>query len=325
MQNNNSCEDPDKEVAVSSNTSQPEDLDKGSHNPDLDLEFFTYIINTVADPVFVKNEKHLWIVINDAFSKLMDISKEKLIGKSDFDFFSKDEAEVFWQKDNEVFKTGKENINEENLTDANGRTHIISTKKSVFIHPDTGHKYLVGIIRDITHTKEVEIKLQQVTEELKELAVTDEMTGLANRRQLYAIAEHALSMSKRNKQGVLILFVDMNNLKKINDKYGHTEGDRSIVEVANILKHTLRESDVIARLGGDEFVILLSAESSDSGEKAVERLNEAMDERNSKQNKEYKLTLSIGYAYAAHDDDLTVDGLIDKADKSMYEQKKLSY
>jgi diguanylate cyclase (GGDEF)-like protein/PAS domain S-box-containing protein len=292
------------------------------HKHILDLKFFNYVIDTLADPVFVKDEDHLWVVMNDALCNFIGIPREKLIGKSDFDYFAKEEAEIFWQKDDEVFRTEEENINEEVITDAKGKTHTISTKKSIFKHPDTGHKYLVGVIRDITQTKTTEKKLQQLTKEMKELAVTDEMTGLANRRQLFAIAEHVLLMAKRNKQSVIMLFVDMNKLKQINDKYGHIEGDRSIIEVANILKDTLRESDVVARLGGDEFVVLLSAESSDYGEKAIKRLKHAISERNLKQDILCKLSLSIGYAYAAYDDNLSIHDLIKISDKSMYEQKK---
>ena len=323
MNNDDSCDDTNnKEVGVSSNSTQPDGLIKGTDSPDLDLVFFTYIINTVADPIFVKNDKHQWIVMNDALCAFMGLPREKLIGKSDFDFFPKEEAKIFWKTDDEVFATGIENINEEKLTNNCGDKHVISTKKSVFIHPDTGQKFLVGVIRDITRTKRIEKKLQKVTEELKELAVTDEMTGLANRRQFYNIAEHVLSKAKRNKKGILVLFADMDKLKHINDKYGHLEGDSSIVEIASILKDTLRESDVIARMGGDEFVILLSDVTSTCGEKAIERLNKAMQLRNLKHHTKYQLSLSIGYAFAAHDDDSTVEDLIDKSDKSMYEQKK---
>lgn len=125
--------------------------------------FLSKIINTVSDPIFVKDVNHRWVVFNDAFCKFMGRAKEKLIGKSDYDFFPKTEAKVFWDKDEQVFKTGQENINEENFTDAKGVTHTIITKKN--IHNDGHDKYLVGVITDITELKQIENLLEKQKKE----------------------------------------------------------------------------------------------------------------------------------------------------------------
>ena len=109
------------------------------------------IVDAIADPLFVKDREHRWIVVNRAFCEFMGHPREALIGKSDYDFFSRQEAETFWTKDAEVFESGEMNINEEPLTDADGRRHIIVTKKSVFRTAD-GEQVLVGIIRDVTGT-----------------------------------------------------------------------------------------------------------------------------------------------------------------------------
>ncbi|MBU1078569.1 MAG: PAS domain S-box protein [Spirochaetes bacterium] len=128
------------------------------------------IINSIADPVFVKDRKHRWIVLNDAFCKFMGYPKEELIGKSDYDYFPRSEAKVFWEKDEIVFKSGKENINEEKFTDAEGITSTILTTKTVY-SDIKGNKTLVGIIRDITKTKQAEeerIKRERAEAEIQE-------------------------------------------------------------------------------------------------------------------------------------------------------------
>lgn len=121
--------------------------------------FLRSILNSMADPVFVKDKKHRWIFLNDAFCAFMGHNRDEVLGKSDYDFFPKDQADVFWEKDELVFTSGKENINEEQFTDAKGVIHTIVTKKSIFTDPD-GNKILVGIIRDITDQKTAEAKLQ---------------------------------------------------------------------------------------------------------------------------------------------------------------------
>lgn len=124
-------------------------LEKALH---LQVDFLNNIIDTVPDPIFVKDEQHNWVVTNKAHCAFMGRDREEVIGKSDYDFFVKEEADVFWQKDNEVFISGGENINEEFLTDKNGVTHTISTKKAIFTQED-GQRILVGVIRNITEER----------------------------------------------------------------------------------------------------------------------------------------------------------------------------
>ena len=118
------------------------------------------IINAVPDPIFVKDSRHKWILLNNSFCHLMGLTKDDIIGKMDYDLFKKSEAEVFWAKDEEVLHSGRENINEETLTDTTGEIHTLVTKKDRYTDKGGNH-YIVGIIRDITEQVKLEGQLQQ--------------------------------------------------------------------------------------------------------------------------------------------------------------------
>ncbi len=109
--------------------------------------FLENLINTLPDPIFVKDRQHKWILLNNAFCKFMGYRREILLGKSDYDFFPKKEADVFWKKDELVFTTGKENVNTENFTDAKGQTHKITTTKRLCSYGE-GEYVIVGLIKE---------------------------------------------------------------------------------------------------------------------------------------------------------------------------------
>ena len=111
--------------------------------------FLDRIVNNIPDPLFVKDRQHKWIILNHSFCEFMGYSREELLGKSDYDFFPEEEASVFWEKDDEVFRSGGENVNEELITDSSGMQHVIITKKTVF-DDGAGNLILCGIIRDVT-------------------------------------------------------------------------------------------------------------------------------------------------------------------------------
>ncbi len=95
------------------------------------------------------------------------------------------------------------------------------------------------------------------------LSLVDDLTGIYNRRGFSALAQQELKKANRIKRGMLLLFADVDDLKKINDSLGHQEGDLALIETANLLKETFREPDIIARIGGDEFVVLAAETSAD--------------------------------------------------------------
>lgn len=124
-------------------------------------EFLLSLINAVADPIFVKDRHHRWILLNDAFCSFIGARREDLIGKSDYDFFPAAEADVFWEMDRAVFETGEVNENEEHFTDRTGITRTILTRKSRYVDP-SGEMYLIGTIRDVSRAKEAETQRMQL-------------------------------------------------------------------------------------------------------------------------------------------------------------------
>lgn len=140
-------------------------------------EYLNQIINSVADPIFVKDREHRWVLLNDACCRFIGHTREELMGKSDHEFFSKSEADIFWKKDEEVFTSKKENLNEENFTDAKGELHTIVTKKTLYTD-HKGEQFIVGVIRDITEQKKAEIALLTKTLELAQASAEREYLEL---------------------------------------------------------------------------------------------------------------------------------------------------
>ncbi len=157
-------------------------------------------------------------------------------------------------------------------------------------------------------------------ETLRALSLTDELTSLYNRRRFFDLAEQNLKLATMMKKSLLFLYIDMDDLKWINDNCGHKEGDRALITFATILKKSFRDSDIIARIGGDEFVVVV--ESTDRNEKMVlARLKENIRDHNNKLTIDYNLSISVGVAEFDPEHPLSIDELLDKADSSMYANK----
>jgi len=157
--------------------------------------------------------------------------------------------------------------------------------------------------------------------ELCSLALTDELTGLNNRRGFLALAHQQLKHAYRNSQELLLFCADLDNLKFVNDSYGHREGDQAIIRTAEALRRTFRNSDILARFGGDEFCVL-AMEATLYSERAIqERLRENLRRCNAGETR-YSLSLSIGVARFEPFHPATVEELMSEADRKMYEQKR---
>ena len=165
---------------------------------------------------------------------------------------------------------------------------------------------------------------KRMAAEIHSLSITDQLTGLYNRRGFTLLADQQTKIAERTKEGslLMLLFADLDKMKSINDNLGHTKGDTALIEVASILKEVFRESDIIARIGGDEFAVLGIIAQKSSLRVFESRLQEQIDIHNAHKNRDYTISLSVGIACRDPENRYSLDELMSMADKLMYEQKR---
>lgn len=186
--------------------------------------------------------------------------------------------------------------------------------RNVLYKPNSKAAYVIGHAQDVT-------ELRQIQKRLENLSITDELTGLYNLRGFQTLAEQAARVARRNDEKCFLLYADVDNLKQINDLYGHEAGSRIIVEAANLLKTAFRDSDIIARVGGDEFTVLMTTGTTLRENEIRERLQSKIDEFNCEKRFAYQLLLSVGII-PFQPKNTTLEQAMRQADAVMYDDKK---
>jgi diguanylate cyclase (GGDEF)-like protein/PAS domain S-box-containing protein len=178
-----------------------------------------------------------------------------------------------------------------------------------------------GYIIDITPQKTAEVALRRREEQLRMLSLTDDLTGLYNRRGLFALGEHMMRTARRRKTGLGGIFLDLDGLKQINDRYGHGRGDDALRETAALLRKSIRESDVVARAGGDEFVIVAEDDGNAANDLA-ERVHRRLAAANASGERPFPILANTGVVYWPHAEEAALHELVERADARMYENKR---
>lgn len=173
-----------------------------------------------------------------------------------------------------------------------------------------------GFARDITQNKQAE-------EQLQLYAATDVMTGVLNRRTGLAVLENQLQLSKRNNSYLSVCFIDLNDLKGVNDRYGHKEGDAYIILVTQTLRVNIRDMDTVCRMGGDEFLVIFPQCRQKDAQAIYARIAEQLKEYNQQEIKPYPVSISHGIAEYDPGQKTTAEELVSLADGRMYEEKRL--
>lgn len=299
-------------------------------------EFLAQVINSIPDPVYVKNNKYQWIVLNEAFCRLIGYQRNNLLEKSDYEFFPEDEANIFRQQEQLVFYSRQPKEHEEKFTNANGKTHLIVTKRS--LHKDAaGNFFLVGIIHDITERKRLEEELKHKAAELSRhnnelkskeddlryLAYHDPLTGLPNRKFFTEQLQESVNWAKTNNLLLGLLFIDLDGFKQVNDTLGHELGDRLLLTVSQRFIGCLRGSDTVSRLGGDEFTVILRAiPKIEVAAKIAQKILCSINKSIVLEGHTVKISASIGISvYPLNSEDSQT--LIQQADTAMYRAKQL--
>jgi diguanylate cyclase (GGDEF)-like protein len=165
------------------------------------------------------------------------------------------------------------------------------------------------------------IERHGMLEQVRQLAIADELTGLMNRRGFMMLAEHQRSLADRKGSSFGLVFLDVDHFKSINDSYGHEEGDRALKEIADLLRRTFRRSDVVARLGGDEFIVLMIDIHQDGVKVVLDRLQTNVAAFNQDGRFSWRLSISLGVALYDAAGPMALDDLIASADQAMYQAK----
>jgi diguanylate cyclase (GGDEF)-like protein/PAS domain S-box-containing protein len=251
------------------------------------------------------------IYLNDAYAKIFGYANpERLIGATwEMFYFDEELARLKEQIMPAVWRDGSWRGEAMGLK-VNGSTIPLEISISSV---DGGG--LVQVVRDITERKKLE-------ETLRNSSLKDDLTGLFNRRGLLKQAAPYFDFARRQKEKLLLLFIDLDGMKRINDEFGHNEGDNALINTAAILNRSFRGADIIARLGGDEFTVLVT-DLNASKEEAITRLNDNLKAYNATENRGHKLAFSIGVATLEPERMTCFEELLEQADQAMYEQKRM--
>jgi len=274
------------------------------------------VLDNIGACIYMKAPDGRYLYANRALSELLQCPPYQLIGQRDEDLFPDMAVASFRQLDAEALQTDSKVEGLETLRLKNGEERCYWSVK-VPLHGDNGETYaLLGMSTDITERKRLE-------DELRRFATTDDLTRLNNRRYFLERAEGILNRSRRYNEPLALLMCDIDFFKHINDTFGHAAGDRALCRVADLIRSSLRDSDLAGRLGGEEFAILLVQTSLENAHDVADRLRRAiegcpvlLDE-----GQPIPLTISIGIATPAYPME-TLATLLQHADQALYAAKR---
>ncbi|MBI5559244.1 MAG: diguanylate cyclase [Deltaproteobacteria bacterium] len=276
------------------------------------------ILNCSADGIRVVDKNFIIQRVNSTFVKLAGIPAEKLIGMRCYEVFEHAACRTPDCSLSRILHGAPAVENEKYLLRKDGK--VFPCIVTAFPYCSPGGE-LIGTVegfRDISLRKQMENRL-------KEMSITDDLTGLLNRRGFIAVAEKHLQLGERFDQTLYLLYADLDNMKWINDNLGHDAGDLALMEAADVLKNTFRKSDVlgIGRLGGDEFaVLMLSRPVPCCHHPVLQRLEDQIAGRNKNPDRRYQLSISVGVAEYRPESPCSIEEFLSMGDEAMYECKR---
>ena len=223
---------------------------------------------------------------------------------------------------NDKSKSGLDSWTQEyRIIDAEGETHWVRDFTHTVRGADGAATAYEGYIIDITAQKAAETALRQREEQLRMLSLSDGLTGLYNRRGLLALGDHTMRSARRRARGLGVICVDIEGLKAINDRFGHAQGDEALCAVADVIRASIRESDVAGRVGGDEFIVLAEDDPAVTLELAA-RLRRRMDHADEASGRPFRLSLGIGVADWEPGEQVTLQELIERAGQRLHDDRR---
>ncbi|MCX4044909.1 sensor domain-containing diguanylate cyclase [Aeromonas veronii] len=272
------------------------------------------ILANVDAHIYMKDSQHRFLYVNQKVCALLGLPAEQIINRSDNELFSPHGANQLWQLDNRVFETGELQAGEEMLTDPEGNQHYYWSVKVPFLLGD-GTPTLIGISSDIT-------ELHQLKEQLHQQSVRDGLTGLYNRRFFFELCEKNLSLDMRHHLTSVLMVLDVDQFKCINDRFGHPLGDSALVHLGRVMQSVLRSEDVLARIGGDEFAILLPNTTLLAAASLAERLRLQVMQSPLPLPDGDKLVITISAGLVENGEGELMESLYARADQMLYQAKQ---
>ena len=275
--------------------------------------YFATLFENAPESIAILDEHDHIIRINGQFTTMFGYTEEESVGRNINDLIVPPELVMEGMELTARVAAG-ENLRVETLRrHKDGHTVWVAIAATPFgVVDQPGRVY--AMYHDISARKRAE-------DDLKALLLVDELTGLPNRRAFITLSEQALKLAMRMERDVLMIFIDVDHLKYINDTYGHLAGDRALIDTARVLRESCREADIIARLGGDEFVALMTVDSDQTAELVCERIKSRVAAHNQEIDHGYDLSLSVGATRSKAEGTMLAD-LLAQADTALYEQKR---
>lgn len=272
------------------------------------------ILDNIDSYAYIKDRNRRFVYVNNRFAHLLGKPIKEIVGSTDSEVFPVEIANQHWKLDQNVFETGVKLEVEESFPGIDGEIrHFWSVKIPIQL-PDK-RDAILGFSTDIT-------KILQLNRELQHLALTDELTGLGNRRYFFDVAEKMFAQAVRYQQPLSVIMLDLDFFKKINDTYGHKVGDEVLVFTAQIFKDSIRSCDTIGRLGGEEFAILLPNTSQEQALILAERIQQALHHSKIQSSEGYVLSPTVSMGVASLGSEVQkFSELLTYADKALYQAK----
>jgi len=273
------------------------------------ISFMNALMEGVTDSIYFKDLQSRFLLANKGLAKKLGLKDPKeAIGKTDFDFFTREHAEPAYIDEQNIIKTGEPIVNIEEKETWHGRKNewVLTTKMPLY-DKDGNIIGTFGISRDITDRKKAEEKIQY-------LYYHDRLTGLYNRA---FFDENLKRLDTERQLPLTIVMGDVDKLKLVNDTYGHLKGDMLLKIIASIFKQCFREEDIISRWGGDEFIAILPKTGKEEALNIIKRIKSACKKRSING---VPASISLGIATKESSSENILD-ILKEAEDKMYEKK----
>lgn len=282
------------------------------------------VLNSTKDLIFYKdyiNQDGKYVGCNDAFGEYLGKSKEEIVGKDSIELFGKLVGNSFRENDLEIIKNKEDITYEKWVVYPNGSKVLLRTQKSILLDEHNAIIGIMGIARDITTEYSYKRAIEEKMRENELLAKTDALTGVGNRRSFYEIAEKLMNLSQRNSIPLVLMMIDIDFFKKVNDQYGHLVGDEVLKYVAHTIAGRLRESDVICRFGGEEFIVLLSGADINNALVIAEEIR-LMFSNHAYSDGEVTIPIHVSIGVGEHKNEVLMKEFIQRVDENLYKAKE---